>query len=389
MRLIKIAPALAMLMAAPFASAQWTDNLEAYAAGTAIEGQGGWHNWDTVLNGGNQPFNRVVGTTGGVVPFQGTKMLSAVGDGMNPGAGNVLSDSVHELNGPYNAGHGAFTFTLRQYVPASTVGRTYVIMMNTYADGGGPYSWSFQCYADPVSANVHMDVNVASGMVINGDQPLLFDQWVEYKLEIDLNANTAHCYYNGVEMWELTSWSTGVSGAGVQELVALDIYPGDSDSTAVFYDVFNLAPGIAGVPIGNNYCISNPNSTGQIGRIDAYGSALVAANNVTLSATRLPTNAFMYFLTSTTTAQTNNPGGSLGNLCLGGAIGRYTGAGQIQNTGGTGSANLVLNLNQIPTPTGFVSAMAGQTRNFQAWHRDSVGGAAVSNFTDATGIGFL
>jgi hypothetical protein len=141
--------------------------------------------------------------------------------------------------------------------------------------------------------------------------------------------------------------------------------------------------------IGTNYCISNANSTGQIGRIDAYGSPLISANDVTLTATRLPNNSFMHFITSTTSAQINNPGGSLGNLCITGSIGRYIGPGQIQNTGATGSASLVLNLSQIPHPSlGFISATPGP-RHFQAWHRDSVSGAAVSNFTDATTVTFL
>jgi hypothetical protein len=140
--------------------------------------------------------------------------------------------------------------------------------------------------------------------------------------------------------------------------------------------------------VGVNYCTANVNSTGQTGLITGSGSASVAANNLTIEASRLPNNAFGYFLTSLSQASTPNPGGSLGILCLGGSIGRYTGPGQIQNTGATGAFSLLLNLNQVPTPTGFVAAVAGETRNFQAWHRDSVGGAAVSNFTNGLEVTF-
>jgi hypothetical protein len=146
----------------------------------------------------------------------------------------------------------------------------------------------------------------------------------------------------------------------------------------------------SGTPtVGTNYCTANVNSTGQTGLISGSGSAVVANNNLTLEASRLPNNAFGYFLTSLTQAVTPNPGGSLGILCLGGQIGRYTGPGQIQNSGGTGSFSLLLNLTQIPTPTGFVPAVVGQTRSFQTWHRDSVGGAAVSNFTNGLAVTFL
>jgi hypothetical protein len=139
---------------------------------------------------------------------------------------------------------------------------------------------------------------------------------------------------------------------------------------------------------GTNYCTANPNSTGQTGLMSASGTNVVANNDLTLEASRLPNNAFGYFLTSTTEAFTPLPGGSLGNLCLGGAIGRYTGPGQVLNTGGTGSFSLLIDLNQVPTPTGFVVVTAGDTRSFQCWHRDSVGGLAVSNFTDGYRVMF-
>ena len=139
---------------------------------------------------------------------------------------------------------------------------------------------------------------------------------------------------------------------------------------------------------GTNYCTPNANSTGLTGLMSASGTNVAANNDLTLEASNLPNNAFGYFLTSTTEATTPNPGGSLGILCLGGSIGRYTGPGQIQNSAGTGSFSLLIDLNQVPTPTGFVVVSAGETRSFQCWHRDSVGGAAVSNFTDGYRVTF-
>ncbi len=152
--------------------------------------------------------------------------------------------------------------------------------------------------------------------------------------------------------------------------------------------VLSLVPnGAAGV--GTNYCTANANSTGQTGLILGGGSASIAANDLTLTASQLPNNAFGFFITSLTQGSTPSPGGSAGVLCLGGQIGRYVGPGQIKNTGSTGSFNLLLNLNQIPSPGGFVTAVAGQTRNFQAWHRDVSGGAATSNFTNGLAVTFV
>jgi hypothetical protein len=141
--------------------------------------------------------------------------------------------------------------------------------------------------------------------------------------------------------------------------------------------------------IGAVFCSAAANSTGVGGRIDAEGSDLLIDDDVTLVASALPANSNGYFLTSRLPGFVANPGGSSGNLCLGGAIGRYTGPGQIQNTMSTGGFSLLLNLTQIPTPTGFVPAVVGQSRNFQAWHRDSVGGVATSNFTNGLSVTFL
>ncbi len=84
-----------------------------------------------------------------------------------------------------------------------------------------------------------------------------------------------------------------------------------------------------------------------------------------------------------------NPAGSLGNLCLGGAIGRYVGPGQVQNSGTARIFQLEIDLGLHPQPTGLVNVAGGETWHFQCWFRDSVGGQAVSNFTDGLELGFL
>ncbi len=141
--------------------------------------------------------------------------------------------------------------------------------------------------------------------------------------------------------------------------------------------------------IGTNYCGPGvANSTGNSGVMSATGSAVVANNDLTLVASDLPNNAFGFFLTSTTQGMVMNPGGSTGHLCLGGAIGRYVGPGQIQNSGSTGEISLLVDLTMHPTPNGLVVVTAGETWNFQAWHRDAVGGVATSNFTDGLEITF-
>jgi len=141
--------------------------------------------------------------------------------------------------------------------------------------------------------------------------------------------------------------------------------------------------------IGTSYCGPGvPNSTGASSDLSAEGTVSVALNDVTLIASDLPQNSFGFFLVSSTQGFTTNPGGSAGNLCLSGAIGRYVGPGQILNAGSAGGFSLAIDLAAIPSPNGFISAMPGDVFNFQTWHRDAVGGSATSNFTNGVEIMF-
>jgi hypothetical protein len=138
--------------------------------------------------------------------------------------------------------------------------------------------------------------------------------------------------------------------------------------------------------LGTNYCTPNPNSTGATGSISATGSLQVASNNFVLAVEDLPLSSFGFFLVSRAQGFVQMPGGSQGNLCLSGGIGRFQQ--QVQSSGATGSFSIPVNLMALPTPTGAVAAQAGDTWNFQAWHRDAVGGVATSNFTDGLEVRF-
>ncbi|MEZ6016094.1 MAG: S8 family serine peptidase [Planctomycetota bacterium] len=144
---------------------------------------------------------------------------------------------------------------------------------------------------------------------------------------------------------------------------------------------------VPAAPIGSAYCLAVPNSTGLPGTIAAFGSTMVAQNDVTLVAEQLPVNAYAFFLASMTQAFVPLHMGGLGTLCLGGSIGRGVG-GQIYFSGAAGVIEATANLTAMPTPTGPVAVLAGQTWNFQAWSRDSVAGVSTSNFTNGVQVVF-
>jgi hypothetical protein len=116
----------------------------------------------------------------------------------------------------------------------------------------------------------------------------------------------------------------------------------------------------------------------------ASGSELVADDTLTLMAFQLPEDEFGYFLASTTQGFVANPGGSQGDLCLGGSIGRFVGPGQVLNSGDFGVVSLEADLGALPTAGGPVQAQPGETWNFQFWHRDG----PANNFTDAIAVTF-
>jgi len=165
-----------------------------------------------------------------------------------------------------------------------------------------------------------------------------------------------------------------------------------SDTARYSFNEAKLSNGLvlslvqAGRKVGASYCNANPNSTGRTGEIVLGGSNSIGSNDLRLTARYLPNNAFGYFLCSTSTGFIANAGGSQGNLCLGGNIGR--GIGGIFSSGATGGFTTLANLNALPQPGGPVAVLPGETWNFTTWHRDSVGGVATSNFTNAEQVQF-
>lgn len=176
---------------------------------------------------------------------------------------------------------------------------------------------------------------------------------------------------------------SGPSGLYIFDPVAGSLVTVDSDAGAF---IFGGAGG--GGLLGTNYCAANANSTGSVGALTAQGSPVVGTNDVTLHASSLPPLSFGFFIAGQMQGFVPNPAGSSGNLCLAGSIGRYVGPGQIQQSDTQGTFSLAIDLTSMPQPNGFVAVQAGETWNFQTWHRDSSGGQPTSNFTPGLEIAF-
>ncbi|MCB8942744.1 MAG: choice-of-anchor B family protein [Ardenticatenaceae bacterium] len=187
----------------------WSDNFDSYATGSQMHGQGGWKGWDNSPAAGALTSN--------------AEALSA------PNSVDILgaSDLVHEYSG-YTSGQ--WIYTAWQFVPDTFAGTSYFIMLNTYADGGSN-NWSVQVQFDSASNLVLSDNDGAT-------LPLIKGQWVEIRLEIDLDADVQTFYYDGQMLYQ-KSWVDGVSGGGVANIAAVDLFA--NNASTVYYDDISLA----------------------------------------------------------------------------------------------------------------------------------------------------
>jgi len=157
------------------------------------------------------------------------------------------------------------------------------------------------------------------------------------------------------------------SGGGASLSNAVPFDPGD-----------NTGPS----SIGQVFCNSNTNSTGNVAGISAFGSDVVADNDVEFTADDMPLNQFGYFIMSDTQTFIFNFGGSQGNLCLGSPLVRF--AGNVLNTGALGAVTFSPDLTALP---GGTVISPGETWSFQMWYRDNNPGS-TSNTTDGLQIPF-
>ena len=142
--------------------------------------------------------------------------------------------------------------------------------------------------------------------------------------------------------------------------------------------------------IGSAYCpASSLNVAGNFARVDAFGSREIADNDVTLIASGLPNASPGYFLASRESDVVPLPGLSSGTLCLGGAIGRFVGPGQVFLAPPSGEVSLALDLSSVPQPQGPVAVQSGETWHYQAWYRQMTTGPPANHFTGATAVWFF
>ncbi len=218
---------LTLVTATGAASAQWSDNFDSYDDGTVLDNVGGWAGWDDDPN-----------VAGVVTADQARSGPHSVM--ISNGSGN---DAVYQLSG-YDSGQ--WTVTAYQFVPGDIDGLTYFIINNEYSHGG-PKEWTIEMHMDPFTGLVNEQIH---DPFFDFATDLVFDQWVEIRVEFDLDNNLVEAYYNGTF---IGSGAVNSRGEPI-EIQSIDLY-GPHEIPQYFDDISVMGAG--------GDCTNDPNGCGD------------------------------------------------------------------------------------------------------------------------------
>jgi len=210
--LVAAAVVLAASAGAQASLASFFDDIENYVVDADIIGQvgppGGWEGWDLV--------GTITAPVRDEYAYSGSKSVEI--SSLNN------TDLVHQFSGMTS---GLWEISAMQYIPSGSTGNTYFIVMDQYTPVTGPYSWSCQMKADMTNGVMVSDTPGGGSPL-----PLVFDEWAEIRVNVDLDALTADFYYNG-DLLTSGSWTSS-------NIAAIDLYP--ETTSSVYYDNISLTP---------------------------------------------------------------------------------------------------------------------------------------------------
>jgi hypothetical protein len=211
----------------------YSDNFDSYPAGPwpcaspapNCAGANGWQLWAAAEASRSGPAG----------PNNGTIATGTTHSGANALRFSQMTDIVQ--TGSVTS--GAYDVRVWTYVPSSTPHGTYtqnwVIVLNQYEppySAGNGFNWSVQMILDPVSGHIQ-DGNTAANY-----GTLVFDQWVEARVHIDLAADTYTTYYNNTLQYGPLGYSHAWSGTGTARIAAVDLF--SEDAVGILYDDFSI-----------------------------------------------------------------------------------------------------------------------------------------------------
>jgi hypothetical protein len=193
-----------ILLLASLAAADWSDNFDSYAVGSGISGQGGWICWN-----GNSAAEAYISTT-------------QARSGANSLDITPTSDVVQQVG----VTSGTAVISAWNYIPTGSTGKQYFILLTTYGGASGN-DWALNMKFD-------MGTGVVSTVEGTATTGMIYDQWTEVKVEIDLAGDSQKIYYNGA-LLDTVQWSPT---SQIYQFGAVDVF--SDGGTSIYWDDFNL-----------------------------------------------------------------------------------------------------------------------------------------------------
>jgi len=199
--------ALVTAVLAGVATADWSDDFEAYQAGSQMIGQGGWEGWWKDPNAGALCTD--------AQKHGGDKSVEC----------KLASDLVQPNLG---ATSGQWTLIAYHLIAENNNAITYFIGNNEYNGDGRTAQWSIEVAFSPNGGLVLDDFRPEANQI-----NVKIGEWVELRFEIDLDANTMQSYYGGT----LLSEGTYAIRGGAVELQNIDLF---SNGPTEYFDDISL-----------------------------------------------------------------------------------------------------------------------------------------------------
>ncbi|KPK41728.1 MAG: hypothetical protein AMJ65_08895 [Phycisphaerae bacterium SG8_4] len=190
------------------AAALYFEDFESFDVGTVLHEVEGWEGW--------------YGDAGSAVSVSDKYAFS--------GSKSVEVDSSADGVRVFDITEGKWVLTAMQYIPSGTSGVSRFHMQNTYRSGtiGRSVQWSFSL-SDGVIGDDYDPGASAS---------IIYDEWIELKLIIDLDNDLLEQYYNG-ELLSSRAWVYN----GTSQIHTIDLY--GNGASAVYYDDIKVAAPLA------------------------------------------------------------------------------------------------------------------------------------------------
>jgi len=178
------------------------DDFESYDVGSSLIGQGGWDAWPGGVGALISDDQAASGTKSYLANEFEVDMIYRMRDG----SGSPVATS------------GQWTFSCQTYMSLDAVGDFYIILLNQFNDASPVDSnWSMQLRLGTIDGLVESEFDGAM-------TDLIYDEWVEVRAEIDLDADSFDIFYNDEILAEDLVWSENVSGGGLTQIDVLDLY---------------------------------------------------------------------------------------------------------------------------------------------------------------------